>query len=69
MGLILRLRHRTPFATAPLVRFLAGHAVPGLERHDPANGEHTRTVPALHGPAVVTVALGAAPEHVVVRLC
>lgn len=69
MGLILRLRHRTPFATAPLVRFLAGHAVPGLERHDPANGEHTRTVPALHGPAVVTVALGAAPEHVVVLLC
>lgn len=66
--LALRLRHRTPLATAPLVRFLADHAVAGLERHDPATGEHTRTVPAPHGPAVVTVALGASAEHVDARL-
>lgn len=43
-----------PFAVDPLVRFLAAHAVPGLERHDA--GVHTRLIPAAHGPALVTVA-------------
>lgn len=66
--LALRLRHRTPFATRPLLRFLAGHAVAGLEQHDPTNDTHTRTVPAPHGPAVVTVALGEAIGHIPVRL-
>jgi len=68
VGLVLRLRHRVPLSAAPLTRFLAAHAVPGLERHDGATGEHTRVVPAPHGLAVVTVVVGAAPEHVVVRL-
>ena len=67
MRLTLRLPYRTPFATTPLVRFLAGHAVPGLERHDPVSGEHTRTVATSHGPAVVTVAFEE-PGHVTVRL-
>lgn len=65
---VLRLRHRAPMATVPLRRFLAAHAVPGLDRHDAATGEHTRTVPGPHGPAVVTVALGSAPGHVTARL-
>ncbi|HEU4675624.1 MAG TPA: AlkA N-terminal domain-containing protein [Motilibacteraceae bacterium] len=67
-SVVLRLRHRAPYAVEPLRRFLAGHAVPGLERHDPASGEHVRTVPAPHGPAVVSVLPGAAPDHVVARL-
>lgn len=67
MNLTLRLPYRTPLATTPLVRFLAGHVVPGLERHDPVSGEHTRTVPTPHGPAVVTVAFDA-PGRVTVRL-
>lgn len=65
---VLRLRHRAPYAVEPLRRFLAGHAVPGLERHDAATGEHVRTVPAPHGAAVVSVLPGAAPDHVVARL-
>ena len=65
--LTLRLPYRTPFATSPLVRFLAGHAVPGHARHDPISGAHTRTVPTPHGPAVVTLAFEE-PGHVTVRL-
>lgn len=65
---VLRLRHRAPMATVPLRRFLAAHAVPGLDRHDAAPGEHTRTVPGPPGPAVITVVLGSAPDHVTARL-
>lgn len=53
-----------PFAPEPLLRFLAGHVVPGLERHDPVTGRHTRLVAARHGPAVVTVDLRARPDAV-----
>lgn len=65
---VLRLRHRAPLATAPLRRFLAAHCVTGLERHDLSTGEHTRTVPAPHGQAVVTVLPGSGEEHVTARL-
>ena len=54
----LRLRYRRPMSAEPLRRFLAGHAVPGLERHEPATGDHTRTLrtPAGHGSVTVRVA-------------
>lgn len=65
---VLRLRYRPPFALDHLRTFLAAHAVPGLDRVS-TTGEHTRTVPAAHGPAVVTVVLGTvAPEHITARL-
>lgn len=67
-SVVLRLRHRAPLAAGPLRRFLAAHAVPGAERHDPEAGTHTRRVPGPHGPAVVTVTVGAAPAHVLARL-
>lgn len=56
-----------PFAPGPLTRFLAGHVVPGLDRHDPATGQHTRLIPAAHGPAAVTIDLQARPGAVGVR--
>lgn len=69
-AVVLRLRHRTPLAMAPLRRFLRTHSIAGVDRHDPAAAEHTRVVPAPHGPAVVTVGLAddAADDHVVARL-
>lgn len=67
-AVVLRLRHRTPMAGRPLWRFLGAHAAPGLDRHDAATSEHTRLVPAPHGPAVVTVSPGPAPASVTVRL-
>jgi 3-methyladenine DNA glycosylase/8-oxoguanine DNA glycosylase len=52
------LAPRGPLAVEPLRRFVAGHAVPGLERHDAATGEHTRALPdGRGGQAVVTVRL------------
>lgn len=66
-SLVLRLSHRAPLATGPLVHFLGDHAVPGLERHS-ARGEHSRMVPAPGGPAGVTVVLSGAPDSVSVRV-
>ncbi len=43
------LPHAGPLALEPLRRFVAAHTVPGLERHDPASGEHTRGVPGADG--------------------
>ena len=60
---MIRLAYRPPFATAPLARFLAAHAVPGLEVSPPGGG-HTRVVRAPGGPAVVSVALDDAPREV-----
>lgn len=53
----LDLRRRAPVATAPLLRFLAAHAVGGVEHHDPATGVHSRLVPTPHGPALAVVRL------------
>lgn len=53
----MRLPARAPYATTPMRRFLAAHAVPGVEHHDATTGEHTRLVPGPHGPALVTVRL------------
>lgn len=65
----LRLRYRGPLAHEPLRRFLAGHTVAGLERHDPATAEHTRTWPGPGGPTLASVQLdGRSVEHVGVRL-
>ncbi|MFC7162470.1 DNA-3-methyladenine glycosylase family protein [Aquipuribacter hungaricus] len=55
----LRLVRTPPVATAPLLRWLAAHAVPGVEVHDPLTGGHTRLVPTAAGPATVTVRLPA----------
>ncbi len=50
------LPHAGALAAGPLHRWLAAHAVPGLERHDAATGEHTRAVPDGRGGwQVVTV--------------
>lgn len=49
------LPHPEPLAVDPLLRFLAAHAVPGVEHHDPVLREHTRLVPAPHGSALVRV--------------
>lgn len=67
-AVVLRLRHRPPLCRPPLRRWLAAHAVPGLERHDVTTGEHARSVPGPHGPALVSVSLGASGEHVRARL-
>jgi 3-methyladenine DNA glycosylase/8-oxoguanine DNA glycosylase len=65
-ALRLELPLRAPFAVGPLRRFVAAHAVPGLEHHDATTGRHSRLVRAPSGPAHVTVDLGAvdllAPE-------
>ena len=62
-AVVLRLRYRRPLATEPLRRFLAGHTVAGLERHDAATGEHTRTVRTRVGDGSVTVRLTDDPEQ------
>lgn len=54
------LRARRPVAADPLRRFLLAGVVPGLERHDPATGTHSRVVPTTAGPVVVHVDLGTA---------
>ena len=38
-----------------MLRFLAAHAVPGVEVHDAAARQHTRLLPTGREPAVVTV--------------
>lgn len=62
---MLRLPRHAPVATAPLLRFLAAHAVPGVEHHDPSTGEHTRLVPTPQGPALVALRLPADDAEVV----
>lgn len=71
----VRLPLRPPYASTPMRRFLAAHAAPGVEHHDPATGEHTLLVPAPSGPALVRVRLpdehadaSAAPPAVDARL-
>lgn len=54
---VIRLPCRPPLAAGPLLRFLGGHTVPGLERHDAVAGTHERAVRAPGGPAVVRVVL------------
>ena len=61
------LPYDPPLAVGPLARFLAAHAVPGLERSGPL-GRHVRTVPAPSGPALVAVDLTATPGAVAVRV-
>ncbi|MCA1984438.1 DNA-3-methyladenine glycosylase 2 [Nocardioides nematodiphilus] len=51
----LRLAVRTPFAGAALLRFLADHAVPGVEVV--RDGVYARALDLPHGPGVVSVAL------------
>jgi AraC family transcriptional regulator of adaptative response / DNA-3-methyladenine glycosylase II len=64
-GLVLRLVHREPYASAPLLGFLAARAVPGVEEAgDPA--AYRRVVGTPHGLAVVT--LEPAVGHVLARL-
>lgn len=52
----LRLAVRTPYAGAALLRFLADHAVPGVEVA--AGTTYARTLDLPHGPAVVELELG-----------
>jgi 3-methyladenine DNA glycosylase/8-oxoguanine DNA glycosylase len=52
-------------ATASLRRFLAAHAVPGVEHHDEATGQHSRLVPTATGPALVVVRLPGDTDPVV----
>lgn len=47
-----------PYAVGPALASLAAHAVPGAEVVDVGSATVTRTVPAPHGPAVVTATLG-----------
>jgi AraC family transcriptional regulator of adaptative response / DNA-3-methyladenine glycosylase II len=51
----LRLAVRTPFAGRALLRFLADHAVPGVEAV--AGQTYARTLDLPHGPGVVTLTL------------
>ena len=62
---MFRLPRQAPVATAPLLRFLAAHTVPGVEHHDPVTGEHTRLVPTPQGPSLVAVRLPADDAGVV----
>jgi len=54
--LSLRLAVRTPYAGVALLRFLADHAVPGVEVAGPST--YSRTLDLPHGAGVVTVELG-----------
>jgi AraC family transcriptional regulator, regulatory protein of adaptative response / DNA-3-methyladenine glycosylase II len=56
----LRLAVRTPFAGRALLRFLASHAVPGVEAADATT--YTRSLLLPHGPALVTLELTDAAE-------
>lgn len=51
----MRLAVRTPFAGATLLRFLAGHLVPGVETT--GDGWFARTLDLPHGPGVVRLEL------------
>ncbi len=51
----LRLARQAPAAGEPFRRFLAAHAVPGVEHHDPVTGRHARLVPTTAGPALVVL--------------
>lgn len=63
-GLVLRLVHREPYASAELLGFLAMRAVPGVE--DACADSYRRVLQTAHGPAVVAVEPGAG--HVTARL-
>ena len=64
-GLVVRLVHRTPYAAAPILAFLAARAVAGVE--DVATpGVYRRVVATAHGPAVVALEPG--PGRVTARL-
>ena len=60
----LRLPHRRPMATGPLLSFLAARAIPGVEAA--VGGSYVRTLRLPHGEGVV--ALSAADGHVAARL-
>lgn len=60
----LRLRYRPPLERDALVRFLAAHAVPGLETHDAVERSLTRLVPTGETHALVTASLGAAADTI-----
>ncbi|WP_230977197.1 DNA-3-methyladenine glycosylase family protein [Georgenia yuyongxinii] len=53
----VRLALHAPFDVGGVLGALAAHALPGAESHDSSAATHTRTVPAAHGPAAVTVRL------------
>jgi AraC family transcriptional regulator, regulatory protein of adaptative response / DNA-3-methyladenine glycosylase II len=59
-SLTVRLAYRCPFAAAPLFRFLAARAVPGVEAGDASSYRRTLTLPRGGG----VVALEAADGHV-----
>jgi AraC family transcriptional regulator, regulatory protein of adaptative response / DNA-3-methyladenine glycosylase II len=64
-GLVLRLVHREPYASAELLGFLAARAVAGLEdASEPA--VYRRVLTTAHGPAVVALQPG--DGHVTARL-
>lgn len=50
-----QLDYTPPYASGPLLGALGAHAIPGMERVDPAGLAHTRTIKTTAGPAVVTV--------------
>ena len=63
-SLTVRLAHRAPFAAAPLFRFLAARAVPGVEAGDATSYRRTLTLPRGGG----VVVLEAGDGHVRCRL-
>jgi AraC family transcriptional regulator of adaptative response / DNA-3-methyladenine glycosylase II len=63
--LSLRLPARAPFDGAGVLRFLADHAIPGLESGDDASFSRTLVLP--HGPAAVRIALDPGQTGVLVE--
>jgi len=61
----LRLPARPPFDGVGVLRFLADHAIPGLESGDETHFERTLALP--HGPAPVRIALDPAQSGVTVE--
>jgi AraC family transcriptional regulator of adaptative response / DNA-3-methyladenine glycosylase II len=61
--LALNLRYRPPLALAPLLDFLRGHAVPGIEEAMP-DGGFRRFLALPHGSGVVTIRPTAHPRGV-----
>ncbi|MGO3886994.1 MAG: bifunctional transcriptional activator/DNA repair enzyme AdaA, partial [Mycetocola sp.] len=66
--IVLRLRCRPPFTSQPLRRFLAAHAVVGLDQISENENTHTRVIQARGGLARATVVWGEHSTEVPVRI-
>lgn len=53
-----RIESRGPLEASLIIRMLAAHGIPGVERTEPTARRHTRLLPTSAGPLPVTVTVG-----------